>query len=303
MSTAAQPQRLPSRISIVGEDTPVARALPQSARRMIGAWCFLDHAGPVQFAPGKGLHVGPHPHIGLQTFTWMIEGEVMHRDSLGHEQIVRPGQVNLMTAGRGIAHTEDSVRDGSRLHAAQLWIALPEEQAQCEPAFDHYPDLPQLEQGGFAITVLAGSLLDRTAPTRIYSPLLGADLKSHGPAHTTLALQADFEYGVMLLEGNATVAAEALTPHELLYLPPGHRALDVRCDGPCQLLLLGGVPFAQPVLLWWNFVGRSQGEFEQALADWNANPNTGGRFGTVRPGGTRTALTAPSLAGARLKAD
>lgn len=301
MSTIPRVEKLASRVSIVGEDTPVARALPQAARRMVGAWCFLDHAGPVQFAPDKGLHVGAHPHIGLQTFTWMIEGEIMHRDSLGHEQVVRPGQVNLMTAGRGIAHTEDSLSDGGRLHAAQLWIALPDAEREREPAFDHYPDLPQLMQEGFAITVLAGSLLGQTAPMRVYSPLLGADLSSVGAAHTTLPLQADFEHCVMMLRGKANVAGVALAPHELLYLAPGHATLDIQCDAECQLLLLGGEPFAQDVLLWWNFVGRSQVEFEQALTDWNNAPNGGGRFGIVRPGSHAAPLHAPELKGARLK--
>ena len=142
MTQPLAPQRYSSRLSVIGEDTRVARALPHRARRTVGAWCFLDHAGPVQFAPGKGMHVGAHPHIGLQTFTWLIEGEVVHRDSLGNEQVIRPGQVNLMTAGRGIAHTEDSVLDGTRLHAAQLWIALPEGERRRSPAFENYPDLP-----------------------------------------------------------------------------------------------------------------------------------------------------------------
>lgn len=295
-------QRLAARTSIVGEDTPVARALPHRGRRMVGAWCFLDHAGPVQFAPGKGLHVGPHPHIGLQTFTWMIEGEVTHRDSLGHEQIVRPGQINLMTAGRGIAHTEDSVADGARLHAAQLWIALPEAQAACAPAFHHYPSLPVREDGGFRLTLLVGSLFGQTAPTLVYSPLLGVDLTSTGPARLRLPLQAGFEHAVMTLRGRATVNGQAVQPHELLYFAPGLEALDIACDGQTQLLLLGGQPFGQPVLLWWNFVGRNQAEFEQALADWNAQPNTGGRFGTVREGGTPTPLKAPTLAGTKLRA-
>ena len=122
---APAPIRYPSRTSIVGEDTQIRRALPNRERRMVGAWCFLDHLGPVQFAPGKGMHVGPHPHIGLQTFTWMIEGEVVHRDSLGYEQVIRPGQVNLMTAGRGIAHTEDSAQDGAVMHRIEELVRMP----------------------------------------------------------------------------------------------------------------------------------------------------------------------------------
>lgn len=129
--------RIEARSADLGNDMLVRRALPNRQQRMVGAWCFLDHAGPVAFAPDHGMHVGAHPHIGLQTFTWVIEGEVLHRDSLGNEQVIHPGQVNLMTAGRGIVHTEGSLVDGQRLHAAQLWIALPPEAQDCAPDFAH----------------------------------------------------------------------------------------------------------------------------------------------------------------------
>ena len=186
--SAPAPIRYPSRTSIVGEDTQIRRALPNRERRMVGAWCFLDHLGPVQFAPGKGMHVGPHPHIGLQTFTWMIEGEVVHRDSLGYEQVIRPGQVNLMTAGRGIAHTEDSAQDGAVMHAAQLWIALPDAEKNREPAFQNYADLPTADAGGWRATVLAGSALGLTAPTQVYSPLVGIDFTAAAAADTGLTV-------------------------------------------------------------------------------------------------------------------
>lgn len=294
MTRPTPPQRYAARVSIIGEDTPVRRALPNRSRRMVGAWCFLDHAGPVQFSPGDGMHVGAHPHIGLQTFTWMIDGEVMHRDSLGYEQVVRPGQVNLMTAGRGIAHSEDSVRDGAPLHAAQLWIALPDAERHRAPAFTNYPTLPTVATGGFTATVLAGTALGQTAPTQVYTPLVGIDLTSTGAAHTTLALDAGFEYGVLVLRGTAVIEGEALGAEELLYFVPGRAALDIRTDGEAQLLLVGGQPFGEEVLLWWNFVARTQAELAQALADWNAQPNTGGRFGTVRPGSPSAALVAPA---------
>lgn len=283
-------------------DTPIYRALPHAHKRMIGAWCFLDHAGPVQFAPGKGLHVGAHPHIGLQTFTWLIEGEVIHRDSLGYEQVIHPGQINLMTAGRGVAHTEDSVQDGSRLHAAQLWIALPEAERQREPAFCNYADLPVVWQGGFRATVLAGQALGQTAPTHVYSPLVGIDLTSEGSAHTTLPLDTTFEYGALVLRGKAVVAGELLKTGELLFLAPGREELDIKVDDDAaQLLLLGGTPFGEDILIWWNFVGRTQQDMAQALADWNASPNTGGRFGQVKPGSQATPLNAPSLDGVQFK--
>lgn len=291
------PQRIPSRAAIVGEDTPITRALPSRERRMVGAWCFLDHAGPVQFKPGAGLHVGAHPHIGLQTFTWMIEGEVTHRDSLGYEQVIKPGQVNLMTAGRGIAHTEDSVQDGERLHAAQLWIALPEAERHREPAFCNYPELPQLNADGFLATVIAGTALGQTAPTQVYSPLVGIDLTSEHSAHTTLPLDGSFEYGALVLRGEAVVEGELVRPGELLYFEPGRHELSVQADGPTQVLLLGGQPFGEEILLWWNFVARTQAELETAVADWEA----GRRFGTVREGTQAAPLEAPSLAGVQLR--
>ena len=170
--------RIEARSADLGEGMLVRRFLPSRQQRMVGAWCFLDHAGPVDFARGKGMHVGAHPHIGLQTFTWLIAGEVLHRDSLGNAQVIRPGQVNLMTAGRGIVHTEDSVRDGEHLHAAQLWIALPPEAETCAPDFAHHPDLPCWQDNGARLTLLAGTHDGRTAPTRLYSPLLGLDIAS-----------------------------------------------------------------------------------------------------------------------------
>ena len=297
MSTTAAPERLHSREAVIGEDTRITRALPHRVRRTVGAWCFMDHLGPVQFAPGKGMHVGAHPHIGLQTFTWMIEGEVVHRDSLGNEQVIRPGQVNLMTAGRGIAHTEDSALDGARMHAAQLWIALPHEQAQCEPAFDHYGVLPVVESGGFTITLLAGSALDQNAPTRIHTPLVGMDLAADAAAQTALPLQADFEYAAMMLRGAAQVEGEPLAPGEWLYFAPGRTVLALQCDAPMQLLLIGGAPMDEPPIIWWNLVARSQAEIEAALADWNA-----GRFAPVRPGSAAQPLAAPSLDGVQLRA-
>ena len=296
MSLPAAPQRLVSRAAIVGEDTPITRALPHRQRRTVGAWCFLDHAGPVQFAPGQGMHVGAHPHIGLQTFTWMIEGEVVHRDSLGHEQVIRPGQVNLMTAGRGIAHTEDSLHGGQRLHAAQLWIALPEAERRRAPAFAHHAELPQVDAGGFRITVLAGSALGQTAPPVVYTPLVGLDLVSGGAAHTVLPLRPEFEYAALVLRGAAQVAGERMAPGEWLYLAPGRTELVLRCAAQAQLLLLGGTPWEEDLLIWWNRVARTQPEIEAALADWHA-----GRLAPVRAGSLAAPLPAPALTGARLR--
>ena len=291
------PRRIETRSTLLGQGTLIRRALPSPRQRTIGAWCFLDHAGPVQFGPDEGMHVGPHPHIGLQTFSWLIEGEVMHRDSLGVEQVLRPGEVNLMTAGRGISHSEDTLTNGGRLHLAQLWIALPEERRQGPPAFAHHPVLPRSAQGGWALTLLAGEAFGETSPVEVFSPLLGLDLTSTGPAEATLPLRPDFEHGVLVLRGEAVVAGERLAPGTLLALDPGREALTLQADAAAQVLLLGGEPLAQPPLLWWNFVAPTQAEMEAALADWHAG---GARFGTVQGAGAPP-LTAPSLAGLHLK--
>ena len=292
------PLRYPARNAQIGEGTTVRRALPNRALRRVGAWCFLDHAGPVQFPQGKGMHVGAHPHIGLQTFTWMIEGEVMHRDSLGYEQIIRPGEVNLMTAGHGIAHSEDSLVEGAALHTAQLWIALPEAERHRAPAFQHCPDLPRSEDGGWQVTLLAGSAFGQTAPTEVFSPLVGLDFVAASAARTEIALDPAFEYAALVLRGSAALAGEALAPGELLYFAPGCDALSLRCDEAAQALLIGGTPLDEPILIWWNFVARTQAEMQQAAADWNAASS---RFGTVRAGSPAPRLSAPALEGLKLQ--
>ncbi|WP_345794671.1 pirin family protein [Thauera sp. JM12B12] len=283
--------RIQPRSADLGEGMLVRRALPSREQRMIGAWCFLDHAGPVQFEPGKGMHVGAHPHIGLQTFTWLIEGEVLHRDSLGNEQVIRPGQVNLMTAGHGIAHTEDSLHDGARLHAAQLWIALPPAHKDCAPAFDHYPALPQWREGGAELTLLAGRHGPRSAPARIHSPLVGIDIACDAADVLTLALDPDFEYGLMPLVGEATVDGELIGTDELAYLGKDRRSLRLALPAGGRALLLGGVPFAEPVLMWWNFVGHSKADIAQAQAEWEQG---GPRFGPVGDG-RAPRLVAPAM--------
>mgnify|MGYP002137406763 CR=1 FL=1 len=209
-------QRLPARKTILGVDTPILRALPHRERRMVGAWCFLDHLGPTQFAPDDGMHVGAHPHIGLQTFTWMIEGEVLHRDSLGNEQVIRPGQVNLMTAGHGISHTEDSAAEGARMHAAQLWIALPDAERERAPSFQHFPELPRLGLGGWDATLLLGELDGQRSPVPSFTPLLGVDLACAAPVDAVLRLRPGFEHGVMVLEGEVEMAVNhALEDYEV----------------------------------------------------------------------------------------
>lgn len=271
--------RIPARTAEIGGGVPVARMLPSRHRRTIGAWCFLDHAGPARFAAGQGLRVGPHPHTGLQTFTWMLEGEVLHRDSLGNEQVIRAGQVNLMTAGRGIAHTEESVAGETRLHTAQLWIALPARVAGMAPRFDHYPDLPRWNEGGAEAVLLAGAFMGRQSPVLVHTPLVGVDWHAPRDAALTLALDPAFEYGLVPLTGHATVQGQALAADELLYLPPGAGTLRLELPAGTRALLIGGAPFGEDITIWWNFVGHGKPYIAQAQRDWQAHSE---RFGEVR---------------------
>ena len=281
--------RIAARPADLGDGMMVRRVLPSRQQRMVGAWCFLDHAGPVDFAADRGMHVGAHPHIGLQTFTWLIEGEVMHRDSLGNEQVIRPGQVNLMTAGRGVVHTEDSLTDGSRLHAAQLWIALPPEMQDCPPDFAHHPELPQWQENGATLTLLAGEYADRSAPTRLHSPLLGLDMASQAAATVNLNLRPNFEYALLPLTGSVGLGEERFLADEFAYLGSGRETLHLDLAPDSKVLLLGGEPFAQPVLMWWNFVGFDKVTIAAAQRQWESGD---ARFGPV---GDAPRLAAPPL--------
>jgi hypothetical protein len=261
---------------------------------MVGPWCFLDHIGPVQLPSGSsGLHVGEHPHTCLQTFTWMITGQILHRDSLGTEQVIRPGQVNLMTAGHGIAHTEDSLPNETALHAVQLWIALPPEQADIAPAFQHYDRLPVRQVGmrqGVSLTVLAGCHDDLLAPTQVYSPMVAFDLHAMQADQAELTLDTQFEYGVLLLQGKASLNGQALGEDTFAYCPPGATAMQLALDADARCMVVGGVPFAQPVTLWWNFVGHSRQAVMAAQDAWESGSQ---RFGRVP--GSNTRLAAPPL--------
>ncbi len=279
-TTHAEPaQILEAHSTVLGEGMPIARALPSRHRRMVGAWCFLDHFGPVDVAQGSGMRVGPHPHIGLQTVTWLVEGEVLHRDSLGTVQLIRPGQLNLMTAGRGISHSEESpAQRPAVLHGAQLWIALPASQRDCAPAFQHLPELPRLRHQGLTLSVLAGEFLGERSPADVHTPLLGLELLTDTATQATLALRGDFEHALMMLEHEASIDGHALAPGRLLVLPAGRDRLQLRTDGPARCLLLGGEPFAESMRMWWNFVARTPEELRKASEDWNAQA---GYFGHV----------------------
>ena len=284
-------EKIEARAADLGNGMVIRRALPTRQRRMVGAWCFLDHAGPLEFAAGHGMNVGAHPHTALQTFSWLIEGEVLHRDSLGNAQIIRPGQVNLMTAGRGVVHTEESLPDERRLHLAQLWIALPSGVADCEPAFDHYPELPRWDAGGCTLTLLAGSFAGRTAPAKLHSPLVGVDIAGAQGGVLELALDPAFEYGILPLEGSLRIGAEHFATDEFAYLGTGAKTLRVELAPGTRILLLGGEPFAEQIVMWWNFVGYSREEIARAQRDWES---CAPRFGEVA-GHEGKRLAAPPL--------
>ena len=285
---------IPGRKADLGEGTGVRRLLPTRGKRLVGPWCFLDHYGPHP-VEDHGMAVGQHPHIGLQTVSWLLEGEILHRDSLGSEQIIRPGQLNLMTSGRGIAHSEESPSDRSpRLHGVQLWVALPEAHRNGEPTFEHLPELPQAGFGALRATVLMGGLGDAQSPAWGHSPMVGAELTSDRDGREELPLDPAFEHAVALLGGRAAIGDMALEPGITYLLPPGSESLSLALEKGARVLLLGGEPFPEPILMWWNFVSRTPEEMAAARADWEA-----GRFGRVEGG--LPAIAAPPLDPANLR--
>jgi redox-sensitive bicupin YhaK (pirin superfamily) len=266
-----------SRESRVGT-VPVRRALPRRQRRTVGPWCFADHMGPVRVTADHGLDIGPHPHTGLHTVTWLISGEVLHRDSLGTEQLITPGQLNLMTAGRGVSHSEEAA-SGWRgvLHGVQLWVAQPEETRFGEPAFVHHAALPRLELDSSTLTVLAGELGAVAAPARPDSPLVGVDAVVR-PGISVWPLRPEFEHGLVVLSGEVAVDSRPVRSDRFAYLGRGRDELVLEALEPARVLLLGGTPFGERILMWWNFVARSREEITGAYQQWRAED---GRFGEV----------------------
>lgn len=267
---------------------PVARALPIKDRRMIGPWCFLDRFGPLTFSGEKPMDVAPHPHIGLQTVTWLLDGEVIHDDSLGCEAIARPGGVNVMTAGRGIAHAEQTPASNSgRLNGVQLWVALPGARRDMEPSFDAIERVPAVEQHEGLIQVFAGSLAGQVSPAPYFSEILGADLTILAGTMLEIDLNSDHEHAVLVLSGDCSLEGQPLAEKNLYYLGTQRSCAAFSSHTGGRVLLIGGPPFPEPILMWWNFVARTRVEIAQARADWEEHS----RFGDVN-----------AYRGARLKA-
>lgn len=290
----------------------VRRTLPTRERTMIGAWCFVDHYGPDAVSETGGMVVPPHPHTGLQTVSWLFTGEVEHRDSAGHHAMVRPGELNLMTAGRGISHSEVSTPDTSVLHGAQLWLVLPAAHRQTDPAFAHFAPVP-VAGDGWEARVFLGSLLGSTSPVTTFSPVVGAELLLSPGTALDLEVDAAHEHGVLVDTGSLAVEGVDAAPSDLLHVPPGCTSLRLEAgDEPVLALLLGGEPLGEAIVMFWNFIGASHEEVAAYRQEWQAQITrdgevvadsqdvADGRFGTV-VGDHRRPIPAPGLPNARLK--
>ncbi|MEU4685840.1 pirin family protein [Streptomyces xinghaiensis] len=270
----------------------VRRTLPQRERTLIGAWCFADHFGPHQVASLGSMDLPPHPHTGLQTVSWLFSGEFEHRDTLGTHAFIRPGEMNLMTGGYGIAHSEVSTPETTVIHGVQLWVALPEEHRNAARDFQHYePELAQVDGAG--IRVFLGSLVGRTSPVRTFTPLLGAEIVIEPRATLTLAVDAAFEHGLLVDSGEIRLTGTLLRPAELGYVPRGAGTLTMvnETDAPARTVLLGGPPFEEEIIMWWNFIGRSHEDIVKAREDWEASSD---RFGVIKDA-PAAPLPAPAL--------
>lgn len=259
----------------------VRRLLPVAQRRKVGPFVFFDAMGPADFPPGEGVNVRPHPHIGLATLTYLFEGEILHHDSLGYLQAIRPGAVNWMTAGRGIVHSERTapeVRDShSRLYGIQAWIALPADQEETDPSFQHYPEgsLPRIDGfEGCEMTLIAGSAYGESSPVAVHSPLFYLELRMKAGAELTLP-EEHAERAAYLAEGRAETGGETLEPFAMAVYGEG-RAPSIKALEDSRLMLLGGATLPEERTIWWNFVSTRKERIEQAKQDWKE-----GRFDPV----------------------
>lgn len=282
----------------------VRRTLPQRKRSLIGAWCFVDHYGPDVVAERGGMVVPPHPHTGLQTVSWLFAGEVEHRDSAGNHAMVRPGELNLMTAGRGIAHSEVSTAQTAVLHGAQLWVALPDASRGHAPFFEHFVPVPAVV-GDAVLRVFIGTLAGQVSTATTFTELVGAQLDLPAGASVDLQVDQRFEHGLLVDAGVAAVEGAAVPASHLGFLEAGRAGIRIAAgDQPLRALLIGGVPLGESIVMWWNFIGRSHEEIVRFRAEWQEDVIAGGtqdgRFGTVR-GYDGRALPAPELPNVRLR--
>jgi redox-sensitive bicupin YhaK (pirin superfamily) len=256
-----------SRSTFVGQAN-VRRALPTRGRRTVGAWCFVDHIGPASFSLENRYDVAPHPHIGLQTVTWLFSGALVHRDSLGSEQLISQGQLNLMTSGEGIAHSEENPGlTSGELHGVQLWVALPTSTRHGASAFEHHAELGQFELEFASATVLVGESHGVSSPARRDSDLVGLELRLRRGA-SVVALRPDFEYALVVTRGALEADGAIVEPGRLAYLGRGRDEIRLAVNEDATAMLLAGTPFDENVLMWWNFVARTREEITDAYESW-----------------------------------
>ena len=264
----------------LGGGLQVGRVLPFARRRMVGPFIFLDHMGPADFLPGQGVDVRPHPHIGLSTVTYLFQGEIFHQDSLGYRVPIRPGEVNWMTAGRGIVHSERTRPDlkftGARMHGMQAWVALPLEEEETDPGFWHYEDeaLPTYEEGGLWARLIAGSAFGATAGVKTHSPMFYIHWELQPGAKTAPPPEHE-ERAIYVAEGVVEVAGRDYRAGEMLVFEPGARPT-ITAQSQATVMALGGAGVG-PRIIWWNLVASDQDKIERAKNDW-ANFRAGERF-------------------------
>ena len=270
----------------------VTRVLPVKGKRLVGPWCFLDRFGPMTFTNPAPMDIGAHPHIGLQTVTWLLDGELVHNDSHGHEALLRPHGVNVMTSGAGIAHAERTpAMNSGRMNGAQLWVALPDQERQRSASFQHVEEVPVLEQPGGIVQVFAGALAGLDSPAAHYSEILGGEVQVHARSTITVPLNARYEHAVILMSGDCSFQGQPLQERALYYLGANRSDASFVSRSGGRLLLIGGPPFAETILMWWNFVARTPGEIAAARTDWQERR----RFDDVM-GYDGPRLAAPDLA-------
>ncbi|KRE42676.1 pirin family protein [Knoellia sp. Soil729] len=277
----------------------VRRTLPHRDRSFIGAWCFVDHYGPDEVASTGGMDVPPHPHTGLQTVSWLFEGEVEHRDSAGVHAMVRPGEVNLMTSGHGIAHSEVSTPETDELHGVQLWVVLPEADRELQREFQHHaaPLVPLA--GGVDGRVFLGSIAGHTSPIRTQTPLLGVEVTLDEGATWTVDADPAYEHGLLVDQGKVTFDGTVLERGDLGIVDAGASQLTVTALDPTRAVLLGGTPYEESIVMWWNFIGRDHDEIVAFREQWQSRSE---RFGEVDGyAGRLSWLPAPELPGGRLR--
>jgi len=256
----------------------ILRALPVRQKRLVGPWCFLDRFGPLSFSDAKPMDVAPHPHIGLQTVSWLLQGEIVHKDSLGSEALLKPRGVNVMTSGGAIAHSEETpAKNSGLLNGVQLWVALPDADRHGPASFQHVDEVPIVEQNGGAVSVFAGSMLGSSSAAKHFSPILGVDIALHANAKLELPLDPSFEHAALLLTGDAAIDGQPIDMMSLWYLETNRSSIEFKSSNGARVLLIGGAVFPEKILMWWNFVARTREEIAEARSDWQQHR----RFGEV----------------------